>query len=116
MDLIHYAKPTEIVVALDARYDLGRFGQLLPELGPDGEVFQANRKENERRVDVLDAAVRDALRKIAQERHLTIYVGDDTEVTNTPDVDPYNGYPLEYSVLQEAHDRAYEFIPEGQGW
>lgn len=100
MELIHCGGPTEIVVPVTPpHHDLWMYNELL---------F--------RRIAVFDAAVRDALRKIAQERHLTIYVGDDTEVTNTPDVDPYNGYPLEYSVLQEAHDRAYEFIPEGQGW
>lgn len=124
MDLIYAAEAQELVIELDAYSDLNMVGDTLPSWSEQGnpnyetltdEQCEANEKENDRRAEVLDAALRAALREIAAERHLTIYVGDCSQATHTS-LGPDSDETLERIVWQEAQDRSSGFIPEGQGW
>lgn len=100
MDLIHSADARELVIALDARYDLMAAGLLLPGDTDDEDA------ENDRRIELYQAAYRETLQKIGAEEHLTIYLGDDSEATRTPKpTHTLEDDTWERQVWQEAHDR-----------
>jgi hypothetical protein len=118
MQLIHSAEARELVIELDLSYDLQIAGELLDTYGnfedlTDDEI-ERREVENERRVDLFINAYLMTLRQIGAEQHLTIYLGDVSEVTRTP-VDPEGDDDTdtwERRVWQEAHDRT----PAGSLW
>lgn len=113
MDLIHSAgADTELVIQLDAHYDLQSAGLLLDTYGNEGpisdEEYDRREVENARRVELFEASYRRTLAEIGQERGLTIYLGAASEVTSTPTGErgeDAGGDTLERQVWQEAHDR-----------
>lgn len=111
MELIYRADAREIVLALDLRTDLADAGELLntyPANEPDltDEEIDRREEENARRVDLFEAAYLASLREVAAEEHVTVYVGDVTNETETPLDDSGRASSiLEHRIWQAAHDR-----------
>jgi len=128
MDLIrsHADSKVELVIYLDAYYDLSAAGELLDVFNPELSDAECDRREQENtlRAESLDASLRVELARIAEERQLTIYVeiGDQSVVTHTSIMgeDPDTGVEyevdtLEHVVWQEAQDSAgftRSYVPE----